>query len=54
MPIPDPSVSQLVLRLPQPVAQAIVDYLVTKPFGEVYELIMAIQKLEKIDPTQPK
>jgi hypothetical protein len=33
-------------------AQAILDYLTTKPYREVYVLIAGLQKLEKTQPEQ--
>jgi aspartyl/asparaginyl-tRNA synthetase len=53
MPILDSSQAQIVLKIPHPLAQAIMDYLVKKPFEEVYEFVLALQKLEKIETLPP-
>lgn len=49
MPIPNPNAANVYYKLPLTVAQALVDYLVTKPFNEVADIIVVIQKLEKIE-----
>ena len=36
--------------LPEEVGQAVVRYLATRPYGEVFELVQAIQKLEPVPP----
>jgi len=48
--MPDPTPPVTVFKISQPLAQAVLDYLVTKPFNEVYKLVIALQALEKIDP----
>lgn len=34
------------VAVPVPLAQSILDYLATRPYGEVYRLISALQSLE--------
>lgn len=38
----------------EPLAQAILNYLVTKPYGEVFQLIIALQSLRKIEEIKEK
>lgn len=38
--------SDQAISVPVPLAQAILDYLATRPYGEVYRLISAMQSLE--------
>lgn len=37
------------LKVPENLAQAVVNYLGTRPFGEVFQLIQELQKVEIIN-----
>jgi hypothetical protein len=39
--------------LPEPVAQKTIDYLVKRPYDEVYLLIAELMQLQTIEPTLP-
>ena len=40
-------------KLPFPLAQIILDYLVTRPYADVFQIIADLSTLEKIDPIAP-
>lgn len=44
--------SDQAISVPVPLAQALLDYLATRPYGEVYQLIAALQSLQPA-PAEP-